>query len=120
MNWRFTRPGCAVFEEDEPLCCITLVEYRALDEATPENVPMNEAPELVAQFKSYKRARVSMLLSRRTILLPSSRVGKNRICGERARSGQRHHQLRRRRLDHQLPHLDYQSNLPLSSVARHK
>ena len=57
MNWQFTRPGRVVFEKDEPYCFITLVEYRALDDVTPEIVPMDEEPEVAAQYKAYREAR---------------------------------------------------------------
>jgi hypothetical protein len=57
MNWQFTRPGRVVFEKDEPFCFITLIEYRALDDVTPEIVPMEEAPEVAAQFKAFQEAR---------------------------------------------------------------
>ena len=57
MNWQFTRPGQVVFEKDEPYCFITLVEYRALDDVVPEIVPLDEAPEVAAQYHAYKNAR---------------------------------------------------------------
>jgi hypothetical protein len=59
MNWRFTRPGRVVFEKDEPVCFITLVEYRALDGVTPEIVPLDESPEIAAQYKDFRQARES-------------------------------------------------------------
>ena len=61
MNWQFTRPGLVVFEKDEPFCFITLVEYRALDEVTPEIVPLAENSELAAQFQAYRDARVNFI-----------------------------------------------------------
>jgi hypothetical protein len=57
MNWQFTRPGLVVFEKEEPFCFITLVEYRALDDVTPEIIPLAENPELAAQFNAYQDAR---------------------------------------------------------------
>ena len=63
MNWQFTRPGLVVFEKDEPFCFITLVEYRALDDVTPEIVPLKENPELAAQFKAYQDARRNFIVA---------------------------------------------------------
>jgi hypothetical protein len=48
-----------VFEKDEPVCFITLVEYRALDGVTPEIVPLDESPEIAAQYKDFRQARES-------------------------------------------------------------
>ena len=59
MNWQFTRPGRVVFEKDEPFCFITLIEYHALSDVTPEIVPIDEAPEVAAQYKAYSEARKS-------------------------------------------------------------
>jgi Family of unknown function (DUF6065) len=59
MNWQFTRPGLVVFEKDEPFCFITLVEYRALDNVTPEIVPLEDEPEVAAQFNAYRDARLN-------------------------------------------------------------
>ncbi|MGD9500972.1 MAG: DUF6065 family protein [Methyloceanibacter sp.] len=61
MNWQFTRPGLAVFEKDEPFCFITLVEYHGLDDVTPEIVPLEEAPEVAAQFAAFSQARKNFL-----------------------------------------------------------
>jgi hypothetical protein len=52
-----------VFEKDEPFCFITLVEYRALDDVTPEIVPLKENPELAAQFNAYQDARKNFIVA---------------------------------------------------------
>jgi hypothetical protein len=59
MNWQFTRPGRVVFEKDEPYCFITLIEYRALDAVVPAIIPIDEEPELAAQYAAYSKARIS-------------------------------------------------------------
>jgi Family of unknown function (DUF6065) len=54
-------PTGIVFEKDEPFCFITLVEYRALDDVTPEIIPLKENPELATQFKAYRDARKNFI-----------------------------------------------------------
>ena len=57
MNWQFTRPGCVVFEKDEPFCFITPIEYRALDGVEPEIVSIDADPCLRSSFHSWRDAR---------------------------------------------------------------
>jgi hypothetical protein len=53
MNWMFTRPGFVRFERDEPFCFITPIAYRALDEVTPEVVPVEADPKVKAELDAY-------------------------------------------------------------------
>lgn len=57
MNWKFTRPGRVVFEKEEPFCFITPIEYSALSEVIPQILPIEEAPEIAAQYRVYSAAR---------------------------------------------------------------
>jgi len=57
MNWQLTRPGRVVFDPDEPICFITPIAYRALEQVVPEIVPIEANPELDAAFTAWKEAR---------------------------------------------------------------
>lgn len=58
MNWRFTRPGQAVrFEENEPFCFFFPVERAAVRKVEPRLAPLDDAPELKAQFAAWSRSR---------------------------------------------------------------
>jgi hypothetical protein len=57
MNWMFTRPGFVKFERDEPFCFITPVAYHALDDVTPEILPIEADPKLKADFEAYGELR---------------------------------------------------------------
>ena len=59
MNWQFTRPGLVTFEKDEPICFITPIDYRALDDVVPEIVPIAEDPDLAAHYEAFSEARKS-------------------------------------------------------------
>jgi hypothetical protein len=59
MNWKFTRPGRVIFEKDEPICFITLLEYSSLTAVIPEIMPIEEAPEIAAQYRVYSAARAT-------------------------------------------------------------
>ena len=56
MNWQFTRPSCVTFEKDEPFCFITPIAYHALDDVTPEIIPIANS-ELAAKYLAYRKAR---------------------------------------------------------------
>ena len=53
MNWKFTRPCSVVFEKDEPICFLTPIGYGALKDIAPEIVPIEESPQLNAEFMSW-------------------------------------------------------------------
>jgi hypothetical protein len=58
MNWRFTRPGQWIrFEENEPFCFLFLLPRNALEEVAPRLVPIEDAPELAAQFEAWSVSR---------------------------------------------------------------
>lgn len=57
MNWRFTRPGSVFFERGFPFCFVTPIAYRALLDVTPEILPIEDAPELQADFEAWRTAR---------------------------------------------------------------
>jgi Family of unknown function (DUF6065) len=83
-EWQFTRPGLVVFEKDEPFCFITLVEYRALDDVTPEIVPLKENPELAAPFNAYRDARKNFIAALdEKDPAAVKQGGKNGTCGEK-------------------------------------
>jgi hypothetical protein len=58
MNWQLTRPGRVTFEKDEPFCFLTLIGYRALEAVRPEIVPMSAAPEIKAEYMTWRQARL--------------------------------------------------------------
>jgi hypothetical protein len=57
MNWIFTRPGRIVFEAGEPFCFITPVSYRALETFEPRVLPIEDNPELAAEFADHSQLR---------------------------------------------------------------
>jgi hypothetical protein len=58
MNWRFTRRVRTVrFEKDEPICFFFPVRRDVLTGITPRFVPMEEAPDVLAQFRAWSASR---------------------------------------------------------------
>jgi hypothetical protein len=58
MNWRFTRRGRTVrFEKGEPICFFFPVRRDALTGVEPKLVPMESAPDVMAQFQAWSRSR---------------------------------------------------------------
>ncbi len=57
MNWQLTRPGSVIFEKDEPFCFITPLSYHALDDVTPEIIPIADNSKLAAKYRAYSDAR---------------------------------------------------------------
>lgn len=57
MNWKFTRVGEVTFEKDEPFCFLTLLDYRALLNVTPQIVPIQKDQGLEERFGRWRRAR---------------------------------------------------------------
>jgi hypothetical protein len=58
MNWKLTRAGYPVrFEAGEPIAHIFPVERQVLENVTPRFRPIDEAPELKAQFEAWSRSR---------------------------------------------------------------
>jgi hypothetical protein len=79
-------PTGIVFEKDEPFCFITLGEYRALDDVTPEIIPLKENPELATQFKAYRDARKNFIGALDERDPAAVKQGwQNGICGEKIR-----------------------------------
>jgi len=58
MNWKFTRPGRIVFEQDEPFCFLTPTHYHGLDAVVPEIRPIETDPALHSAFDDYSRMRL--------------------------------------------------------------
>ncbi len=58
MNWQLTRPGRVTFEPDDPFCFMTLTSYRALEAVKPEIVPLAVAPEVKADYLTWRQARL--------------------------------------------------------------
>ena len=58
MNWRFTRPRQSMrFEENEPFAFIFPIERNAIETVEPHVIPMEEAPDIKAQFEEWSRSR---------------------------------------------------------------
>lgn len=58
MNWRLTRPNYRVrFEADEPIAHIFPVERSVIENIEPRFVPIDEDPELKANFEAWSRSR---------------------------------------------------------------
>ncbi|MEN6542129.1 DUF6065 family protein [Parvibaculum sp.] len=58
MNWRFTRPKHWIrFEENEPFCHIFPLQRAAVEAVEPRFVPIDEEPQLKAQFENWSRSR---------------------------------------------------------------
>ena len=58
MNWRFTRPNQVIrFEENEPFCFFFPVDRQMIQQARPRIAPIDEAPELKAQFETWSTSR---------------------------------------------------------------
>ncbi len=58
MNWRFTRPHHRIrFEVDEPIAFRMPLERQALERFEARIAPIDEAPELRAQFEAWSRSR---------------------------------------------------------------
>lgn len=58
MNWRFTRPHQWVrFEENEPFCFVFPVQRQALTAVEPTIVPIDENPQLKAEFEAWSASR---------------------------------------------------------------
>ncbi len=58
MNWRFTRANTWVhFDAGEPICFFFPVQRGYLEDIKPKFTPMDENPELMAQFKAWSDLR---------------------------------------------------------------
>ncbi|WP_395336129.1 DUF6065 family protein [Novosphingobium sp. BL-8H] len=58
MNWRFTRPNHVIrFEENEPFCFLFPIGRTMIEHVVPEIRPIEEAPELKAQFEAWSAGR---------------------------------------------------------------
>jgi hypothetical protein len=58
MNWRFTRPNQWIrFEENEPFCFIFPIERNMIETVQPRFVPIDDAPDVKAQFEAWSRSR---------------------------------------------------------------
>ncbi len=58
MNWRFTRPDHWIrFEENEPIAFLMPVQRHAIDRVEPSFLPIDDDPDLKAQFEMWSRSR---------------------------------------------------------------
>lgn len=58
MNWRFTRPDHSIrFEENEPFAFLFPLQRGQVEQFIPRVAPIEEAPELKAQFEEWSRSR---------------------------------------------------------------
>jgi hypothetical protein len=58
MNWRFTRPNTWVpFAREEPICFFFPVQRDNLANVQPRFEPLEDAPELMAEFKAWSESR---------------------------------------------------------------
>jgi hypothetical protein len=58
MNWRFTRANTWVhFDKEEPICFFFPVQRDALAKVQPCFQPLDDAPELMAEFKAWSESR---------------------------------------------------------------
>jgi hypothetical protein len=57
MNWKFTRPGEVVFEQDEPVCMVVPHRRHDLEAYEPRILPVGEAPELEAGWEAFNESR---------------------------------------------------------------
>lgn len=58
MNWRFTRPDVWIrFEENEPFCFFFPVQRQLIEGIKPEIRPLDEVPELKAEFLAWSASR---------------------------------------------------------------
>jgi hypothetical protein len=58
MNWKLTRPNHPVrFEENEPFAHIFPINRKAIEEVEPGFAPIDDDPELKAQFQEWSRSR---------------------------------------------------------------
>lgn len=62
MNWRFTRRNHTVhFDAGEPICFIFPVRRAALEETTPQFLPMHSDPQLDAHYAAWHNSRSAFL-----------------------------------------------------------
>lgn len=57
MNWRFTQPGKAIFEKDEPFCFITLAPHGIIDQVTPRVSALGSDEALKSKYLDWKTSR---------------------------------------------------------------
>lgn len=58
MNWKLTRPNHAIrFEENEPFAHIFPIERNRIEQVEPRFIPIDEEPEIKAQFEQWSRSR---------------------------------------------------------------
>lgn len=57
MNWKLTRPGRILFEEDEPFCSILPVRMQPIVECQPQVRRLSDNPELSRQHEEFRCAR---------------------------------------------------------------
>ncbi len=58
MNWRFTRPHHWVrFEENEPVAFFMPIQRHAVETVVPTFLPIDDDPELKAQFEAWSASR---------------------------------------------------------------
>jgi hypothetical protein len=64
MNWKLTRPGEVVFEQDEPFCMIVPHRRHDLERFDPAVSPLSEDPGLEAGWDAFDRGRREILMQK--------------------------------------------------------
>lgn len=84
MNWKFTRPNHSVtFEAGEPFCMIAPQRRHELEEFVPRIAPLEDEPELAAQWREFNDRRMLMQGVRQIAFNREGTAGGDRIPFER-------------------------------------
>lgn len=84
MNWKLTRPNHAVtFEAEEPFCMIVPQRRHELEKFSPRIAPIEEEPELAAQWKEFARRRMLMKGLRHLAFRKAGDAGSDQVPFER-------------------------------------
>jgi hypothetical protein len=62
MNWKFTRPGEVVFDEDEPFCMLVPQRRHDLEAFRPEIRPVETESEIAAGWEAFRNSRDDILV----------------------------------------------------------
>ncbi|KQT61571.1 hypothetical protein ASG52_01415 [Methylobacterium sp. Leaf456] len=60
MNWRFTRPGSVTFAKGDPIGFVVPIPHLLLDAIQPTIRPLDDDPELKAQYEAWQADRVAV------------------------------------------------------------
>jgi hypothetical protein len=61
MNWLMTAPGKVSFEKGEPVAFVSPVLHEGFEEIEPVLKNLNDAPELLAQYREWSTSRATFL-----------------------------------------------------------